>query len=143
MLMITSRQVQLLDVAAGARQDARMAQVIAQAMPDLAVELDGEAREARFLEWIDLGCESAAKLGIDEPGDMAVVIALHLARTQLTEQERERLRQWTSALLQRKGSSGRLKVALVEFALQRQAVRDELAKRLFAVMTRVRAAYRH
>ena len=141
MFQITEEQLQALDALAGARQDARMARVVAAALPELVSELDAAARQAQFAEWVDIGCERAAKLGVEEPGDMAVVVALQLARTQLTEAEQERLRAWTRAPLQRKASNGRVKVALVEFTLQRQASRDALAKRLLAVVAHVRAAY--
>jgi len=143
MFLISEEQMVALGQSAAARQDARMARVIGEALPELLPDAEPGQRRQQLLDWVDLGCERAAQLGIEEPGDMAVVVTLQLARTLLTADEQEKLRGWTRDPLKRKGSNGRVKVALVEFTLQRRARSDALAQRLLAVVARVRAAYEY
>ena len=141
MFRVTNNQLQLLDAAGAARQDARMRLVIGSALSDLLPDIKLPQQEPRLAELVDLGCERAVQLGIEEEGDMAVVVALQLARTLLPAEDQDKLRQWATASLQRKGSSGRVKVGLVELTLQRLAPSQPLAQRLLAMVVHIRAAY--
>ena len=115
--------------------------VIGSALSDLLPDVKLPQQEPRLAELVDLGCERAVQLGIEEEGDMAVVVALQLARTLLPAEDQDKLRQWATASLQRKGSSGRVKVGLIELTLQRLAPSQPLAQRLLAMLVHIRAAY--
>ena len=141
MFTVSNEQLQLLDAAGAARQDAHMRRVVGAALADLLPEVELQQRQPQLAELIELGCERAAQLGIEEQDDLAVVVALQLARTLLPAEDQDRLRQWATAPLQRPGSSGRVKVALVELTLQRLAASQPLAQRLAAMVAQIRAAH--
>ena len=141
MLQVSKMQLQLLDAAGAVRQDARMCLVVGNALSGLLPDVDMSLRQPQLAQLVELGCERAAQLGIEEEGDMAAVVALQLARTLLPVEDQDKLRQWATAPLQRNASSGRVKVALVELTLQRLAPSQPLAQRLQAMVADIRAAY--
>lgn len=141
MLHFNAKQLQALDDLEVLRMDARMVQVIGDALPDLLRDLAPEPRRQKLAEWVEQGAERAVDMGMQAEADIAVVVTLQLARSLMSAKDQDKLRDWAGELLQRKGSSGQVKVALVEHTLARLAPTQPLAQRLSGILARVRAAY--
>lgn len=141
MLEITSQQMKALDALGSARLHAHMVQTIGDALPDLLRDEPDDRRRRQLAAWVDKGCERAVDMGFEEERDLAAFVTLQLAHTLMSAQDQGKLREWAGDLLQRKGSSGQVRMALVESALARLARTEPLAHRLHGVLRRVRAAY--
>jgi len=141
MLQITSQQMKALDDQGAARLDAHMVQTIGDALPDLLRDQPPDRRRQQLAAWVDKGCERAVDMGFEEADDLAAFVTLQLAHTLMSAKDQEKLREWAGDLLQRQGSSGRVRMALVQSTLARLAPTQPLADRLHGILGRVRAPY--
>jgi hypothetical protein len=141
MFGITSPQMEAFDDLGASRLDAHMVQTIGNALPDLLREQSPDQRRQQLAAWVDKGCERAVDMGYEEEPDLAAFVTLQLAYTLMSANEQQKLREWTGDLLQRKSSSGQVRIALVQSTLSRLASTEPLAGRVHGILGRVRAAY--
>ena len=141
MLQITPQQMQALDNQGAARLDAHMVQTVGDALPDLLRDQTPDRRRQQLAAWVEKGCERALDMGFEQEHDLAAFVTLQLAHTLMSAKDQEKLREWAGDPLQRKGSSGQVRMALVESTLARLAPTEPLADRLHGILGRVRAAY--
>ena len=112
---------------------------------ETADQLHAEPREppppAEIDRLVEAGREQAARMGLVDADDVAVIVALVSADARLDDDSRARLRDWMRWGLGQSALLGKVRLALAERRLRQAAAGDALARRLSLHFDAARARF--
>lgn len=120
----------------------RLCAMLAEVVQQLGVQPAAPADAAELGQFADAGREQAARLGLADDDDVAVVVALIALDARLDAAERASFRSWVRPGLDQAALLGKVRLALAERRLREAAAADALALRLSAQLDKVRASFR-
>jgi hypothetical protein len=141
MLVITQRQMDILNRAVHEQHEARLVCTLQAEVPDTMTRLQQAGGGERVAEAVCEAREHAARFGISDDADAAVFVAFTITSRDFDAARNARFRAWVMPVLERSSTSGTAKLALIERTLRSNAAADPLARSLCELASRVRRAY--
>jgi hypothetical protein len=142
MLVIRSAQMRVLEDQVERRFRARLTAQIEQLFPgEIAALRAGPAGTRALEDFLNQAGARASGYGIEDSGDFAVLIALWFATRPREGGEEDGLA-WARPILESRGASGRVKLALIDRRLRAQVEHSPDAARLCAITDAMREQFR-